>query len=126
MRSFTDPEFAMTLHDRILTKLRTICLAFPETNEIETWGHPTFRAGKAAFAVLDEYGGKLSLAARVGLARQEELVADSRYFETPYSARHGWVSLFIEAKIDWDEVKNLMLESYRQVASKRMLKALDG
>jgi predicted DNA-binding protein (MmcQ/YjbR family) len=116
----------VSLHDRALKKLRTICLALPEANEVETWGHPTFRAGKAAFAVLDEYSGSPSLALRVGLDRQQELVADSRFSETPYSARHGWVSLNLDGKTDWGEVKRLADEAYRFVALKRMLKALDG
>jgi predicted DNA-binding protein (MmcQ/YjbR family) len=116
----------LSLHERALKKLRTICLALPEANEVETWGHPTFRAGKAAFVVLDEYGGSPNLAIRVGLDRQQELISVPRFFETPYSARHGWVSLNLDAKTDWDEVKRLAVESYRFVALKRMLKALDG
>jgi predicted DNA-binding protein (MmcQ/YjbR family) len=111
--------------DQALKKLRAICLGLPESNEVETWGNPTFRAGKSAFAVLDKYEGSLSLAVRVGLDRQQELVADSRFFETPYSARHGWVSLRLDAKSDWAEIANLALESYRGVALKRMLKVLD-
>jgi predicted DNA-binding protein (MmcQ/YjbR family) len=120
------PEIAVSLRGRALKKLRAFCLALPEANEVETWGNPTFRAGKAAFAVLDEYGGALCLAARVGLDRQEELLADPRYFETPYAARHGWVSLRLDAQTDWDEVKNLAVEGYRRAALKRMLKALDA
>jgi predicted DNA-binding protein (MmcQ/YjbR family) len=114
----------MSLREQALKKLRTICLALPETCEVETWGNPTFKAGKAAFAVLDKYDGSLSLAVRVGLDRQQELVADPRYFETPYSARHGWVSLRLDKNTDWQEVAALALESYRGVALKRMLQAL--
>ncbi len=120
------PEVTVSLRERALKKLRAVCLALPEANEVETWGNPTFRAGKAAFAVLDEYGGALCLAAPVGPDRQEELLAHPRYFETPYAARHGWVSLRLDAGTDWDEVKNLAVEGYRRVALKRMLKALDG
>jgi predicted DNA-binding protein (MmcQ/YjbR family) len=74
---------------------------------------------------LDEYGGSPSLALRVGLDRQQELLADSRFYETPYSARYGWVSLNLDGKTDWDEVKRLAIESYRFVALNRMLKVLD-
>jgi predicted DNA-binding protein (MmcQ/YjbR family) len=116
----------VSLRDRSLKNLRSVCLALPEANEVETWGNPTFRAGKSAFAVLDKYDGSLCVAVRVGLDRQQELVADSRYFETPYAARHGWVSLRLDAETDWEEVRALALESYRNVALKRMLKELDG
>jgi len=29
-----------------LTRLRALCLAYPETSEASSWGHPNFKAGK--------------------------------------------------------------------------------
>jgi predicted DNA-binding protein (MmcQ/YjbR family) len=110
----------------ILRRLRAVCLALPEANEVKTWGHPTFRAGKRAFAVLEPYDGMPSLAVRVGLARQEELLADSRFFETPYCGHRGWVSLQLNPSTDWDQVNGLLLEGYRLVALNRMVRALEG
>src|SRR6266567_8131855 len=37
--------------DPYLAQLREVCLAFPESCEVEAWGRPTFRAGKKLFAV---------------------------------------------------------------------------
>ena len=37
--------------DPFLAELREICLAFPESAEVEAWGRPTFRAGKKMFAI---------------------------------------------------------------------------
>ena len=59
-------------------------------------------------------------------ARQEELLLYDRFFPTPYAARQGWVSLRIDGDTDWGEVLGLVHEAYRQVALKRMLKALDA
>jgi hypothetical protein len=36
--------------DPYLAQLRDVCLAFPESCEVEAWGRPTFRAGKKLFA----------------------------------------------------------------------------
>jgi hypothetical protein len=36
------------------------------------------------------------------------------------------VSLRLDGKVDWDEVGALLREAYRQVALKRMPKALDA
>jgi hypothetical protein len=36
------------------------------------------------------------------------------------------VSLLLGKRTDWREVAGLLREAYRQVAPKRMLKALDG
>ncbi len=33
--------------DKLLSKLRDLCLAFPEAKEVEAWGHPTFRAARS-------------------------------------------------------------------------------
>lgn len=116
----------MKKEDVLLKKLRQICLALPETDEVETWGHPTFRAGKKAFAVLEEYKGVLSIAFKVAKQHQSLFLKDPRFYRTPYIGRHGWVSLKAGGPIDWTEVQHLMIESYRLVASKRMLSRLDG
>jgi predicted DNA-binding protein (MmcQ/YjbR family) len=113
-------------YEQALRRVRSICLALPEACEVEAWGHPTFRAGKKMFAAFGEEDGTLSLGMRVGHDRQEELLNDDRFFPTPYAARLGWVSLRIDGRTDWDEVRGLVREAYRQVALKRMLKALDG
>jgi predicted DNA-binding protein (MmcQ/YjbR family) len=113
-------------YDKALEKIRPICLALPETREVEAWGHPTFRAGKKMFAAFGGESGDLSIGLKVGFDRQEELLRDARFFPTPYAAHQGWVSLRIDGRTDWDEVGRLVPEAYRQVALKRMLRELDG
>ena len=107
--------------DKILGKVRALCLALPEATEVEAWGHPTFRAAKKMFAGY----GQGTLGLNVGFDRQEELLEDPRFFPTPYAAHRGWVSLNLDSKTDWQEVKGLLREAYKQVALKRMLKALE-
>jgi predicted DNA-binding protein (MmcQ/YjbR family) len=114
------------LYDKALKQLRSLCLALPGTCEVEAWEHPTFRAGKKMFAGFGDHYGTLALGLKVGHDRQEELLADDRFFPTPYAAHQGWVSLRIDAGTDWQEVAGLVREAYRQVANKRMLKALDA
>ena len=111
-------------HDKARKQIRSICLALPEVSEVEAWGHPTFRAGKKMFAAFGVLEGVLSLGMKVGFDRQEELLQDDRFFPTPYTAHQGWVSLKIEDRTDWNEVRGLVREAYCQVALKRMLDAL--
>jgi len=108
-----------------LKNLREICLVLPETRETVKWGHPTFEAGKKAFAVLDHYHGRPCIAFRAARKDQAALLRDSRFFPAPYAAAHGWVCLRADAKLDWREVQGLLVASYRTVALKRMLAALD-
>jgi len=111
-------------YDQALKTVRSLCLALPETSEVEAWGHPTFRAGKKMFAAFGQYDADLTLGMKLGFERQEELLLDSRFFPTPYAAHQGWVSLRIDGQTDWDEVRGLIREAYQQVALKRMLKVL--
>ena len=113
-------------YDRALKQVRSICLTLPEAAEIAAWGHPTFRAGKKIFAAFGDGPEGLTIGLKVGFDRQEELLADDRFFPTPYAAHQGWVSLRIDVKTNWDEVRGLVREAYHQVALQRMLKALDG
>jgi predicted DNA-binding protein (MmcQ/YjbR family) len=112
--------------DQTLKHVRSICLALPETREVEAWGHPTFRAGKRMFAAFGEGPNGLSIGLNVGFERQEELLKNDRFFPTPYAAHKGWVSLHLSNTTNWEEVRELVHHAYRQVALMRMIKALDA
>jgi len=117
---------ASSKREKLLAKVRSLCLALPEAVEVEAWGHPTFRAGKKMFAAFGGEGNDLTVGLKVGFERQDELLQDERFFPTPYAAHQGWVSLRLDGAIDWDEVDSLVREAYRQVALTRMLRALDS
>jgi predicted DNA-binding protein (MmcQ/YjbR family) len=101
-------------------------LGLPEVRETIKWGHPTFEAGKKMFAVLDRYEDRVCIAFRASPERRPELLEDERFFEAPYAARHGWVCLHADGYLNWREVETLLLDSYRLVALKRMVAALDA
>src|SRR5437867_12090088 len=99
-------------YHKALKQVRSLCLALPETREVEAWGHPTFRAGKKLFGGFGENACVLTLGLKVGFERQEELLKDDRFFPTPYAAHQGWVSLRIDGSTDWNEVRGLVREAY--------------
>jgi hypothetical protein len=113
--------------DPYLDDLRSICLALPETAEVEAWGRPTFRAGKKIFAVFsgsseDQY----SVIFKPDADERPALVGDARFYVPPYFGPGGWLAFDLSAApVDWAEVAELVETSYRQVALKRMVKALD-
>ena len=114
--------------DPYLTDLRKVALAFPESHEVEAWGRPTFRAGKKIFATFEgtdarPYGVIFKPDADDRLA----LLEDDRFYSPPYWGPSGWLALDFEtAPVDWDEVRELLDASYRQVALKRMVRALEA
>ncbi len=113
--------------DPHLAELRGQCLGFPEAVEVEAWGRPTFRAGKKIFAVFsgtDERPNGLIFKPEAD--DREALVQDRRIYSPPYFGPSGWLALDLDASpVDRTEVAELLEGSYRQVALKRMLKALD-
>jgi predicted DNA-binding protein (MmcQ/YjbR family) len=111
---------------KLLAELRRICLGLPEVHETVKWGHPTFEAGKKMFAVLDKYDGKPCIAFRVTPEKREALLADGQFFDAPYAAKHGWVCCYAENLSDLEGFSDLLQDSYRMVALKRMLIELAG
>ncbi|KHL18938.1 UNVERIFIED_CONTAM: hypothetical protein LK11_04650 [Mumia flava] len=114
--------------DPLLARVREVCLALPESAEVESWGRPTFRAGKKIFAVYGASGeDSHALIVKPDPAERDALVDDPRFFSPPYFGPSGWLALDLDAAApDWDEVTELATDSYRQVALVRMLKALDA
>ena len=102
-----------------LERMRTIALGLPEATEELTWGTDiNFRVRKKIFAFPGD-GGSLCIK-----ADREELPAlleDARFRPAPYLARGGWVVLDLTAaKVDWNEVTELIHTSYRLIAPKKL------
>ena len=112
-----------------LAELREVCLALPEAAEIEAHGRPTFRAGVKG-KIFATYGAANdrphSVIFKPDSDERPALVQDPRIFIPPYYGPSGWLALDFEtAPPDWEEIAELVETSYRQVALKRQLKALD-
>ena len=115
----------MTPSGRVLQKLRKLCLAFPETSETSSWGHPNFRAGKKTFAAFERVKGRPSIAFRLDRADVTRMVRRKQFFPTPYG-RGLWVSIWADTRLDWRLISSLLQRSYRVVALKRMIAALEA
>jgi predicted DNA-binding protein (MmcQ/YjbR family) len=115
--------------DPHLDGVRRVCLALPEAAEVEAWGWPSFRAGTKGkmFAIYDHHSDLgYALTFKAEPAERQALVQDERFFEPWYWGARGWLALNLERRDpDWTEVAELVTGSYRQVALKRQLKALE-
>ena len=98
-----------------IERLRAICLAMPEATEQETWGEPTFRVRSKIFAMLHSDDGRPSAWCKSQLELQEAMVRSdpNRFFVPPYLGHKGWIGIRLEGNLDWDEVSDLVEESYR-------------
>jgi hypothetical protein len=106
-------------------ELRRAALALPEAEERETWGHPTFRVRDKLFATLSDDGRQ----AGVKTTKQEQaalIAAAPETFGIPdYVVRHGWVSVQL-ATADPAELRELLVEAWRQTAPKRLVATYDA
>lgn len=110
-----------------LARLRAICLALPEAAEKEAWGDPTFRVRDKIFAMYKVGDGRMSVWCKAPPGAQAALVGSDpeRFFVPPYVGHNGWVGVRLDAELDWEEVVELMEESYRMTAPKRLSALLD-
>jgi predicted DNA-binding protein (MmcQ/YjbR family) len=111
--------------DPVLHRLRALCLQLPETSESASWGHPNFRAGKRTFATFEIVSGRPSIAFRMDHADIQRLLRRRQFFPTPYG-RGQWVSAWADTALDWTFITDLLQRSYRTVALKRMIGALEN
>lgn len=112
-----------------VARLRRICLALPEAREVETWGHPTFRVNDKIFAGCGtgyDADGRLTMSCKAPPGEAAALIAGdpARFFKPPYVGNCGWVGVHLDGKPDWTEIAELVEESYRMTAPKRLVRQL--
>ena len=110
--------------DAVLARVRSICLAYPETSETSSWGHPNFRAGKKTFVTFEVHQQRPSIAFRLVADQVRDLCAVRGFFTTPYG-KGLWVSVYADGRLNWRLITKLIDDSYRLVAIRRMLDALE-
>ncbi|MEO7148151.1 MAG: MmcQ/YjbR family DNA-binding protein [Terrimesophilobacter sp.] len=115
-------------NDPLVERIRTICMAYPESVEIMSWGRSTFRAGKKIFIVMGSSMERpYSIVFKPDAEERVAYLQDDRFFSPPYWGSSGWLAIDIDQpNTDWTELSELIDTSYRQVALARQRKALDA
>ena len=115
--------------EKVLAKLREICLALPETSERPSHGAPTFfiREKRSFLMVLTNHhgDGRFAIWCAAPEGMQEMLVdADGeRFFVPPYVGHHGWLGLRLDRGIHWDELTGIVEDAYAEVAPAKLVEA---
>jgi predicted DNA-binding protein (MmcQ/YjbR family) len=112
----------------LIERVRRICFELPEVVEVEAWGRPTFRAAKPIFVhVAATAENPFSIVVRTDPEEHLALIEDGRFYGVPYYDRARWVGADLDASdTDWEMLAELIETSYRQVANRRQLVALDA
>lgn len=113
---------------RPLPRLRKLCLALPEAHEVEAWGEPTFRVRNKLFAMFADAnnhhgGGRPAVWCKAAPGNQELMIgsAPKRFFKPPYVGPSGWVGIWLDGKVNWPEVADLLRDSYLLVAPRKLV-----
>jgi len=110
--------------DAVLTRVRNLCLSLPETTETGSWGHPNFRAGRRTFVTYEWIQRCPSIAFHLNRADVAKYAEVRGFIRTPYG-RDEWISMKADGRVNWRLAKELILKSYKLVALKRMITALE-
>ena len=118
---------------RPIARLRKLCLALPEAHEVEAWGEPSFRVRNKIFAMHaganNHHGqGRPAVWVKAAPGDQARMVdaAPGCFFVPPYVGPSGWVGIWLDGVVEWDDVDEFLRDSYRLVAPKRLSIVLDS
>ena len=115
------------LDERLFEQLSTICLRLPEaTCERRGGRHAQFlvRGKKFVYFLVDHHGdGRLGLCFRAAPGENVAMAAaePERFYLPAYIGPRGWGALRLDVgEVDWDEVIELVMDSYRYAAPKKL------
>jgi predicted DNA-binding protein (MmcQ/YjbR family) len=112
----------------VLAELRAVCLGLPEATEKQAWAGAQFRVRNRTFAhvlAVDSADGPVTV--MTFRSRGAELDALRRMghpFFRPAWGKDG-VGMVIDDEVDWDEVAELLTESYCVMAPKKLVALVD-
>jgi phosphoribosylglycinamide formyltransferase-1 len=121
----------------LLSRVRSLALALPETDERESHGSPGFRvggdkSGKYFAYFADQHHGTPHIALLVRTGSMDELLAlvedqPEVYFKPAYYGASGWVGIILNRPdVEWDAVGEWLERSWRGAAPGRLTRLMDA
>lgn len=118
--------------DPLLHRVRALALELPGADEKVSHGHPAFFTKK----VFAYYGGSVKVDGEyvqhtqslLVLPDEEEaraLLEEPRCYRPAYLGASGWVGVDLRGDTDWAEAAELLEDSYRRTAGRRLVAELD-
>jgi hypothetical protein len=104
-------------------EVQRMALALPEATEEITWGSDTtWRVRGKIFAMAGTAETTTSVAVKATKEDQAELVAErpQTFAVAPYVGRFGWIQVTLST-VDAAELRELIVEAWRQTAPKRLV-----
>ena len=114
-----------------LDRLRRICLALPDATERASHGEPAwFVRGKKTFVMFADHhhDDRTAFWCAAPPGSQGDLVEaePESFFVPPYVGGRGWLGVWLDVDVDWQEIAEIVEDAYRVVAPKTLLARLDS
>jgi len=118
------------LNEPALDRLRPLCTALPEVTERLSHGEPAwFVRDKKTFVTFADHhhDDRLAFWCAAPEGAQDSLTAayPDRFFRPPYVGVRGWLGVYLDVPVDWDEIAIIVEDAYRTVAPKKLVTLLD-
>jgi len=105
-----------------LARLRSACLALPQSSERPSHGGPAFfiRDKKCFVMFVDDHheDGRLAIWCAAPDGVQVEMVETEpeRFFRPPYVGHRGWLGVRLDRELPWDAIAGAIEDAYVEVA----------
>ncbi|HMS55724.1 MAG TPA: MmcQ/YjbR family DNA-binding protein [Fimbriimonadaceae bacterium] len=107
---------------RELDRVREICLGLPDVNEKASHGEPTWFVKKRTFAsfAFHHHDNRVAVWCAAPPGIQELLIGSSpnQFFRPPYVGPSGWVGIYLDVDVDWDEVGEILRQAHAHIEAK--------
>ncbi len=102
-----------------ISRVKKHCLSLPEATLELKWESVYFCVKGKIFAGCGEHNGNPSVTVKSDRAIQAGLLKRKGFYYPAYVGHAGWVGIELD-KIKWEETRELITDSYRRVAPKKL------
>ena len=106
--------------DDPLPRLRALCLRLDGVTERLSHGEPTWFVGQKTFVMYADHhhDDRVAFSCAAPSGVQEDFVEThpARFFRPPYVGHRGWLGVWLDVPVDWDEIAALVADAHRLVA----------
>ncbi|AIE85513.1 MmcQ/YjbR family DNA-binding protein [Fimbriimonas ginsengisoli] len=104
-------------------RIRALCLALPGVTEKLSHGEPTWFVKKSFVMFADHHhDDRLAFWCACTPEMQQAMIAaePAKFFKPPYVGVRGWLGVYLDVPVDWDEVGDIVRQAYLLIAPKKL------
>ena len=104
--------------------LRARCLALPEVTEKLSHGEPMWFVRRKGFVMYADHhhDDRVAFWCAAPEGAQQALVEayPGRFFRPPYVGVKGWLGVYLDVPVDWEEIAAILEDAYRCIAPTKL------